>query len=236
VVARIAPLLRSGGLIFASSPNISHHRVIRSLLRGSWDLADQGVMDRTHLRWFTPRSYQAMFENAGFIIEERRPIRLDRVPQDLVHAVLAAEDERFFRHLGISMRGVARAAWVAPRRSSGRGSRALFLQGSHPLHRAGLRPRRTHPRLPPCWRLCLPPRRPGRLSRMAHRPLGDAGRAGAAAFPGKRSDGPLRRSRGKGPRFLGAEQPQRRGGHRRNADECAGFDAVEPVFANCSRQ
>jgi 2-polyprenyl-3-methyl-5-hydroxy-6-metoxy-1,4-benzoquinol methylase len=75
VVARMAPLLRPGGLIFASSPNISHHRVIRSLLRGRWDLADQGVMDRTHLRWFTPATYQAMFQSAGFTIEEVRPIR-----------------------------------------------------------------------------------------------------------------------------------------------------------------
>ena len=75
VLARLAPLVRSGGLIFASSPNISHHKVIRSLLRGRWDLADQGVMDRTHLRWFTPATYAGMFEGAGFVVEEVRPVR-----------------------------------------------------------------------------------------------------------------------------------------------------------------
>ena len=75
VLARLAPLVRPGGLVFASSPNISHHKVIRSLLRGRWDLADQGVMDRTHLRWFTPASYAAMFEGAGFVVEETRPVR-----------------------------------------------------------------------------------------------------------------------------------------------------------------
>ena len=75
VLARLAPLVRPGGLVFASSPNISHHHVIRSLLRGRWDLADQGVMDRTHLRWFTPSSYAAMFDGAGFAIEEVRPVR-----------------------------------------------------------------------------------------------------------------------------------------------------------------
>jgi 2-polyprenyl-3-methyl-5-hydroxy-6-metoxy-1,4-benzoquinol methylase len=75
VLARLAPLVRPGGLVFASSPNISHHKVIRSLLRGRWDLADQGVMDRTHLRWFTPATYAGMFEGAGFQIEEIRPVR-----------------------------------------------------------------------------------------------------------------------------------------------------------------
>jgi 2-polyprenyl-3-methyl-5-hydroxy-6-metoxy-1,4-benzoquinol methylase len=73
-VARLAPLLRPGGLVFASSPNVSHHRVIRSLLAGRWDLADRGVMDRTHLRWFTPQSFRALFEAAGFAVEEIRPV------------------------------------------------------------------------------------------------------------------------------------------------------------------
>ena len=75
VVAKLAPFVRDGGLVFASSPNISHYRVIRMLLRGRWDLANQGVMDRTHLRWFTPQSYQALFEQAGFTVEKNGPIR-----------------------------------------------------------------------------------------------------------------------------------------------------------------
>ncbi len=74
-LARLAPLVRAGGLVFASSPNVSHHTVIRALLAGRWDLTDQGVMDRTHLRWFTPSSYAAMFEGAGFGVEEVAPVR-----------------------------------------------------------------------------------------------------------------------------------------------------------------
>jgi len=44
--------------------------------------------------------------------KERRPVVLGEVPQDLIGAVLAAEDESFFTHAGISVTGVARAAWV----------------------------------------------------------------------------------------------------------------------------
>jgi 2-polyprenyl-3-methyl-5-hydroxy-6-metoxy-1,4-benzoquinol methylase len=54
---RLRPLLKPNALVFASSPNVSHHRVIRMVIKGEWNLADLGVMDRTHLRWFTPKTY-----------------------------------------------------------------------------------------------------------------------------------------------------------------------------------
>ena len=74
VVARLSEYVREGGLVFASSPNVSHYRVIRNLLKGRWELTEHGVMDRTHFRWFTPASYRDMFERAGFVIEEVRPV------------------------------------------------------------------------------------------------------------------------------------------------------------------
>lgn len=43
---------------------------------------------------------------------ERRPIDLVDTPKHLVDAVLAAEDSRFFKHSGVSVRGILRAAWV----------------------------------------------------------------------------------------------------------------------------
>jgi penicillin-binding protein 1B len=45
-------------------------------------------------------------------LKERRPVRLEDVPEELVLAVLAAEDATFFEHGGISLRGIARAAYV----------------------------------------------------------------------------------------------------------------------------
>lgn len=74
---KIRPLLKQNALVFASSPNVSHHRVIRMLLRGAWDLTDSGVMDRTHLRWFTPRSYRELFESCGYVVDsagEKEPL------------------------------------------------------------------------------------------------------------------------------------------------------------------
>ncbi|HID44854.1 MAG TPA: peptidase, partial [Chromatiaceae bacterium] len=43
--------------------------------------------------------------------EKRRdPVSYDEIPDDLIHAFLAAEDQNFFRHYGIDPAGLARAA------------------------------------------------------------------------------------------------------------------------------
>lgn len=71
---RLSRFVRPGGLVLASSPNISHWRVIRELAAGRFPLADQGVFDRTHMRWFTPESFVSMFEAAGFRVHRLRPV------------------------------------------------------------------------------------------------------------------------------------------------------------------
>ena len=45
-------------------------------------------------------------------VEERRPVTLDELPEQVVQAVLAAEDDGFFTHPGVSPTGIARALWV----------------------------------------------------------------------------------------------------------------------------
>lgn len=48
----------------------------------------------------------------GDDVREVRPVELDELPQHVIDAVLAAEDDGFFSHLGVSPSGVARAALV----------------------------------------------------------------------------------------------------------------------------
>ena len=72
----LVPCLRPGGQIIASSPNVSHHSLIRSLVAGRFDYTQEGIMDRTHLRWFTPRSYRALFETSGCVDIKMMPVRI----------------------------------------------------------------------------------------------------------------------------------------------------------------
>lgn len=75
--------LKPDGEVIASSPNIAHRNVLANLLAGKFEYADAGVMDRTHLRWFTPASYHALFERAGCrdikVMPVRTPGRLPRL-------------------------------------------------------------------------------------------------------------------------------------------------------------
>jgi SAM-dependent methyltransferase len=69
VLEKLRPLMKSGGRVLASSPNVSHYRILLMLFRGNWVLTDSGLMDRTHLRWFTPISYRELFESTGFRVD-----------------------------------------------------------------------------------------------------------------------------------------------------------------------
>ena len=70
VLARYKDLLNDEGVVIASIPNIRHYRVIKKLLKGRWDYQEMGVMDSTHLRFFTLKNIEEMFQNAGYSIEE----------------------------------------------------------------------------------------------------------------------------------------------------------------------
>lgn len=74
VLKKLSRFVRPGGMLLASSPNIAHWRVIRELVMGRFQLTDQGVFDRTHLRWFTPETFVALAESAGFDVEELGPV------------------------------------------------------------------------------------------------------------------------------------------------------------------
>jgi SAM-dependent methyltransferase len=68
-------LLEVDGTIVASIPNVRYAMVVRNLLfRGRWDYTDWGVLDRTHLRFFTRSSIEDLFASTGFVIQSLTPI------------------------------------------------------------------------------------------------------------------------------------------------------------------
>ncbi len=58
-------LVAPGGRIIISVPNIAHWTVRLNLLLGRFDYAEAGIMDATHLRWFTRRTVLEMLARAG---------------------------------------------------------------------------------------------------------------------------------------------------------------------------
>jgi 2-polyprenyl-3-methyl-5-hydroxy-6-metoxy-1,4-benzoquinol methylase len=63
-------LLAPNGVLIASIPNAQHYSVSLPLLfKGEWRYAGSGLLDRSHLRFFTRHSAREMVEQAGFRIE-----------------------------------------------------------------------------------------------------------------------------------------------------------------------
>ncbi|MEM9132218.1 MAG: class I SAM-dependent methyltransferase [Actinomycetota bacterium] len=60
--------LRPGGTVVVSVPNVQCAEVVGPLLLGRFEYADDGVLDRTHLRFFTRRSARALVETAGLTV------------------------------------------------------------------------------------------------------------------------------------------------------------------------
>ena len=59
--------LAAGGTVIVSVPNVAHLWVRLSLLVGRFDYADRGILDRTHLRFFTRRTLRELLRSAGLV-------------------------------------------------------------------------------------------------------------------------------------------------------------------------
>src|ERR1035437_1146467 len=73
VLARLLDLLKPGGLVVASIPNVAHVWVIANLLAGRWPQKDSGIFDRTHLRFFARGDMIRLLEGAGLEVVVVRP-------------------------------------------------------------------------------------------------------------------------------------------------------------------
>lgn len=70
MIRRLSALVRPGGAVVASIPNVRHARVVFPLLfGGSFQYANQGLLDRTHLRFFTRHSAVELLECGGLRVD-----------------------------------------------------------------------------------------------------------------------------------------------------------------------
>jgi len=70
VFSAAASWLRTGGTAVVSLPNVLYYGALYHVLRsGTWPRVDEGIHDRTHLRWFTLRDATSLVEGAGLEVE-----------------------------------------------------------------------------------------------------------------------------------------------------------------------
>lgn len=70
VLLRSRDFLREGGYILVSIPNIAHYSARLDLLLGKFEYQQYGLLDRTHLRFFTLGTARQFLEDAGYVIDD----------------------------------------------------------------------------------------------------------------------------------------------------------------------
>jgi 2-polyprenyl-3-methyl-5-hydroxy-6-metoxy-1,4-benzoquinol methylase len=67
LLTSLRPLLKPGGHLVASLPNVRYFfNVVDLAVHGRWDYTDEGILDRTHLRFFTRSSMIRLLEGCGY--------------------------------------------------------------------------------------------------------------------------------------------------------------------------
>ena len=80
VLARVKQLLRPDGRLVLSLPNVRYYLNVRDLLfKKDWKYEDYGVLDRTHLRFYTQKSAARYLAENGFKVVEIMGINAPRL-------------------------------------------------------------------------------------------------------------------------------------------------------------
>lgn len=82
VLEETRAVLGPGGSVVISIPNVAHGNVRLSLLAGNFDYQELGILDNTHLRFFTLKTVKELCTRAGYAIE-----RIDRTKAELFASI-----------------------------------------------------------------------------------------------------------------------------------------------------
>ena len=100
VLCKMKPYLREGGQFLCSIPNIMHISALLPLLQGKFRYRNAGILDRTHIRFFTLDSIWGMLHRCGLI-----PANL--IPKT-IEENLSEEDEEL-------LNGLYNLPYIAPK-------------------------------------------------------------------------------------------------------------------------
>jgi SAM-dependent methyltransferase len=81
VLKTSAAFLKPGGRVIVSVPNIAHAQILASLYNNDFSYADVGIMDKSHLRFFTGATLRDMIEESGLTVCELVPVQAPVLPQ-----------------------------------------------------------------------------------------------------------------------------------------------------------
>lgn len=90
VLERVRQNIDRNGCVVVCIPNAQHWSIQWRLLTGNFRYEDSGLMDRTHLRWFTRLTLLEMFEQTGWQVDQALTRNLASEQQDSVLRAIAS--------------------------------------------------------------------------------------------------------------------------------------------------
>lgn len=80
VLKKLRPLLQKEGRLVASIPNVAHISILAELMSGRWRYQQAGLLDSTHLRFFTLQEILVMLEETGYKLQGAWSVPLNNSP------------------------------------------------------------------------------------------------------------------------------------------------------------
>lgn len=73
ILSLLKQYLKKDGKLIISVPNIAHASIRWSLMTGKFDYTSTGILDQTHVHFYTQKSFEQKLKDAGFEIEKLVP-------------------------------------------------------------------------------------------------------------------------------------------------------------------
>ena len=110
ILMQLQELLKEAGYVVASIPNIAHGDVRLTMLEGNFPYAESGLLDKTHLQFFTRSSVKELFNDNGFDITEiyhtivalgqtELQVNLSSFDKDIVDYIRNAKDSNVYQFI-----------------------------------------------------------------------------------------------------------------------------------------
>jgi O-antigen biosynthesis protein len=93
LLRRIRPFVAETGAVIASIPNVAHGSLRLALLSGAFRYRPTGLLDDTHLRFFTRDSIQDLFESTGYMVTHWQRHRIDIAETEIAPPVVPLPEE-----------------------------------------------------------------------------------------------------------------------------------------------
>ncbi|MHB1391307.1 MAG: class I SAM-dependent methyltransferase [Thermoleophilia bacterium] len=116
VLEQLPPLLKPGGRVLISIPNVGYAGLVLDLIEGGFQYRQEGILDRTHIRFFTRGSFEGFLFESGFRVESVEPVRrpfeeseffgrLDPLPVPLKNYLFARPDADAYQFVFVASPG-----------------------------------------------------------------------------------------------------------------------------------